>query len=795
MISKFKASLFTLTILLLTVYLVLNIANNRVIGVGLQQLPDQQYRVTEADKGFWGGDHVQVGDTVVSIDGQPPGESFFVRHYNRIEQAEEIRLMRPLPDGGQEAITLAVEDELPTRELVLHLIIPLSAMLLFSAFSVFVHLRKGPDRAAGYLIMFFMSIGLAYFSAFSSTRLDPIGRMVLTVSFPTVPLSFLLFLNTYLKQLIQERFMPDWIVRVGLGLVVANLTLQMLEFVIVLNESWESVPASILLLTFILGNIYIFYKLIEKYIRHRHDHLKSLFKFTLIGHVVGFLPFLLLFAIPDMFGLVIVPADVAAVCLIGLPAVYLYMFTTKRLFDIDFLLSRMLYYTMIAFFPTLLITGLAVLIMNQHNYSWVKWVQMFLVVYLLITIFLFGKEYMDQRLRPKFNRDLYNFQGSLDRFSSRISRVMKRADLERVLEQEVRSILPVQELAFFEVHADRGGEAVSAQGHPREDDFAASLASELLASPRRLTVGAAIDVTRGLCVVIGHRRSTYQVLWIGEKYNRTQFNPDELGWLKTLANYSAIVYENLYLIENLIGDLESEIRKQQGTPTWVLRLIFRLSENERRKLASDLHDSALQDQLIWYRKLEAVMLDHDMSADLSRELSDIREGLLDVIHQIRETCNELRPPLLKEMGIAEALRSLFEQAQIRNNYAIDFEEKPLAAELTDEQTLTIFRIVQELLGNAGKHAKASRIRIELEQRGDLHLRYKDDGVGLNVEKLNDSYQHMGLSGIKERVRSLAGTITFRSEVGGGLEVNITLPMESAIMDRESGMLDDSNLAG
>ncbi|MFB9325025.1 ATP-binding protein [Paenibacillus aurantiacus] len=795
MISKVKAPLYTLAILLLTVYLALNIYHNRVIGVDLQQGTDGQYSVAKVEKGFWGEGRLQVGDRVVSVNGESPGRSFFVRQYDRIEQADEVSVIRPLPDGGSDAITLSVEKGLPTRELVLHLIIPLGTMLLFVAFSVFVYVRKGQDRAAGYLILFFLSIGLAYFSAFSSTRLDPVGRLVITFTFPIVPLSFLLFLNTYLKQQIQKRLMPDRVVWIGLGLIVVNGAIRLLELSGHLHPRLQSVASLILMLTFVLGIAYIFYKLIEKFIRHRHDHLKSLFKFTLIGHVVGFLPFLLLFGIPSLFGLVVVPADVAAVCLIGLPAVYLYMFTTKRLFDIDFLLSRMLYYTIIAFFPTLLITGLAVLIMNQHNYSWVKWVQMFLVVYLLITIFLFGKEYMDQRLRPKFNKDLYNFQGSLDRFSSRISRVMKRADLERVLEQEVRSILPVQELAFLEVQADQDDAAASAQANSRKDDFAASLALELLASPRRLAVGTAIEVTRGLCVIIGHRRSTYQVLWIGEKYNRTQYNPDELGWLKTLANYSAIVYENLYLIENLIGDLESEIRKQQGTPTWVLRLIFRLSENERRKLASDLHDSALQDQLIWYRKLEAVMLDHDMSADLGRDLAEIREGLLDVIHQIRETCNELRPPLLKEMGITEALRSLFEQAQIRNNYAIDFEEKPLTAELTDEQTLTIFRIVQELLGNAGKHANASRIRIELEQRGDLHLRYTDDGVGLDVEKLNDSYQHMGLSGIKERVRSLAGTITFRSEVGSGLEVMITLPMESANMDIESGMLDDSNLAG
>ncbi|MNN59880.1 Sensor histidine kinase ComP [compost metagenome] len=144
----------------------------------------------------------------------------------------------------------------------------------------------------------------------------------------------------------------------------------------------------------------------------------------------------------------------------------------------------------------------------------------------------------------------------------------------------------------------------------------------------------------------------------------------------------------------------------------------------------------------------------------------------------------------------EALRSLFEQSQIRSNYIVDFRVDDFTVDLNDEQMLTIFRIVQELLRNAGKHAKASNIMISLEQKNGIRLTYKDDGVGLKLEDLNDSYQHMGLSGIKERVHSLEGRIDFKSEMGNGLEVSIFLPLESSTMDRESeDGIDDSNIAG
>ncbi|SDS65972.1 two-component system, NarL family, sensor histidine kinase ComP [Paenibacillaceae bacterium GAS479] len=778
-------------------YLIRSIALFPLIGVDAHPVQGNQYRVDTIDPGFWAEGKLQPGDLLVEVNGESPSESFVLRTFEYLEMASSIKIVRESAGESQE-LSFDIPSDLTRNELVFRLILPSLSMLVFASFAFFVYRRKKEDPAAIYLILFFLSIGLAYLSSFSSGKGDLIGRTIMTIAFPAVPLTFLLFLNRYLLRY-GKIFASRKVMTVMWGGFVLNLLLQVVEVF-----RFIGIKPEVLMAYFALGNLYILYKLIREYIAHRESDLKSLFKLTLLGQMVGFLPFLLLFGVPRLFGVPFIPVEAAAICLLGLPLVYLYMFTTQRLFDIDFFLSRFSYYTMLAFVPTLIITGLAVLIMSQNQLPWLNWVQLFLIVYLLITVFLFGKEFLDHRLRPKWSKDLNNFQGSLDRFSSRISRVMKQADLERVLEQEIRTILPIRDVKFFSYEQDaasmnrttgKPGQTASAPT-PENEQVAAQAVRELAESGRKLAVGVAVVLSRGLAVVIGQKRSTYHILWVGDKTNRTKFNLDELSWLKTLANYSAIVYENLYLIENLIGDLEAEMSKRQGTPTWVLRMIFQLAESERRKLASDLHDSALQDQLIWYRKLEAAMLDHELSEELRNDLTDIREGLLDVIHQIRETCNELRPPLLTEMGLVESLRSLFEQQQIRANYSIEFEAGPLTEALSDEATLTLFRIVQELLVNAGKHAKASRIWIELGQENGIRLRYKDDGIGLAQEKLGDSYQHMGLSGIKERVRSLAGKIRFFSEPGEGLEVDIWLPEKTAVSEGEDGKDGhDSNLAG
>ncbi|MNO19860.1 Sensor histidine kinase ComP [compost metagenome] len=792
MMHKFKITVFIALISILVGYLSFSILRHPIIGADVALDSNGQYVVTDSPEGYWGFGRIMVGDIVKEINGQPTAEFYSVKTFSAIEGASSLLLSREGNNGEVQDIILDVDKLLPSNELMIELILPLTAVLVFSGLSILVYRSKKGDQAAFQLIMFFMSIGIAYLSSFSSGRADPIGRMSLSFFFVMVPIFFIQFMNRYLDRY-QEKFVNRAlmvffyvITSIQIVLELSNLTL---------NNISKGIIPTFELVYFALINVYIIYKLIEKFVVHRRGPLRSLFKLTLVGHLIGFFPFLLLFAVPQLFRITFLPPEIPAIFLLTIPIVYLYMFTTKQLFDIDFLINRFLYYATLSFFPTLLISMLAAFIMSQDNYSWIKWGQLFLVSYLLITLFLFVKEYADRRLRPRINKDLHNYQGSLNRFSTQISRVMKRSDLERVLEQEIYHVLPVRKVAFLDIHM---GQLQQPSLDESLLDIRDSIVSSLQGAAQQLSIGKIIPADRGICIIIGIKGSVFHVLWLDDKESRTKFNTDERAWLKTLANYSAIVYENLYLIESLIEDLEEEFQKQKGTSAapWVLRLIFKLSEKERRKLASDLHDSALQDQLIWYRKLEAAMSDHEMSQDLQQKLLDIREGLLDVIHQIRETCNELRPPLLQEMGIVEALRSLFEQSQIRSNYIVDFRVDDFTVDLNDEQMLTIFRIVQELLRNAGKHAKASNIMISLEQKTGIRLTYKDDGVGLKLEDLNDSYQHMGLSGIKERVHSLEGRIDFKSEMGNGLEVSIFLPLESSTMDRESeDGIDDSNIAG
>jgi two-component system, NarL family, sensor histidine kinase ComP len=329
-------------------------------------------------------------------------------------------------------------------------------------------------------------------------------------------------------------------------------------------------------------------------------------------------------------------------------------------------------------------------------------------------------------------------QQSLNRFSHDLANVMKVSELENRLLDEVKTVLQVEHASIEEVPR---GQEWELKG--RQDTW----------------------------IPIGEKRHP---VYLRIALNQSLLRIEE-EWLETAIHYVTILYDNLQWIEDLMERME-QLATTNATPKWMLRLLFKLSEKERARLSSDLHDSVLQDLIIWYRKLESLRSSNSFEKEMERQLVQIEEGLLDAIHQIRITCNELRPPFLLKMGLVESLKSLFEYTRMFSNYEIEFVAEPATMPLNEEQILGMYRIVQELLNNASKHSQAGKVRMMLTGGAErIYFTYSDDGVGMDLSVYEGSFQNMGIAGIEKRVLSLEGNVELRSAPREGFHVNIDFP--------------------
>ncbi|SHI44449.1 sensor histidine kinase [Desulfosporosinus lacus] len=766
------------TILMLSYYLLFITLNIPYIGMSVEENEAGKWQISYVDHLGWAEQQgIKVGDTVSLINQNQPSEYFAVLQYGAIEQAETFVINK-----NGEMILHKVTNNMTPQQVQYHIVIPTLVFVILFIFSCVLCFKKNNDMSVHILILFFLAIGLSYLSAGASSRMDTLGLYINRITFSLIPVLFLEFINNYFRRyglslLHSRKLLFVFYLINGFLLIVLALVQIFGGNLLIIRHLYLAI--------FSIGVLLCLYILISRYIRYRNTIHKPVFKIIIVGFTLAFFPFVALAGLPNiLFGIELIPGALAAVFLVFMPGVFVYLITANSLFDIDFILDRIRYYSLLTLVPTAIFV--LFLFYFVVEFTLAQKIQVVLVTYIGLIAFLYVKEELDFRFRTKLFKEKYNFQASLDRFSQDIAKVMKISDLEERLIMEITGVLSVESIYLLEIDLTDYSLIIKI-GSPSFQEV--GIIDWFKNNTGLISAGELIDIGRnGVLLILSKEKDKSHLVWIREKLNRTEFNQDERVWLRTIASYASIVYENLHLIEGLIEKLEEAVTQKDSPHPWVLRLLFNLAEKERRRLASDLHDSALQQQLLWYRNLEIISVDERIPVDLKKQLKNMAEGLLDVTHQIRETCNELLPPLLKESGIVEALKNLFANAQLRNDYIVNFNAKDFSINLDYEHVLVLYRIVQELLTNAAKHSKATEINITLANSNDsINFNYRDNGIGMDLHNLQSSLNHIGLSGIKERVSGLEGKTWFYSSLGKGLEVSIWLPINMITNVNEQGV--------
>lgn len=229
-------------------------------------------------------------------------------------------------------------------------------------------------------------------------------------------------------------------------------------------------------------------------------------------------------------------------------------------------------------------------------------------------------------------------------------------------------------------------------------------------------------------------------------------------------------------------DISEQRRIEDGLRAMSARLLH-LQDEERRRIARELHDSA--GQLLVGLKLNLDLMEKTAGTlpdTAGKALEDSVQLVDELSRELRTISHLLHPPLLDEAGLCSAIRWYVEGFSKRSQIAVDIELSADLGRMPREVETAVFRIVQECLTNIHRHSASPTARIQLSRAGhSITLAVTDQGKGLPSEVRSGSgpvRPGVGILGMRERVRQLGGKLELLSE-GAGTLVRATLPVESA----------------
>jgi signal transduction histidine kinase len=282
------------------------------------------------------------------------------------------------------------------------------------------------------------------------------------------------------------------------------------------------------------------------------------------------------------------------------------------------------------------------------------------------------------------------------------------------------------------------------------------------------------EAVSAAAVIIPGRGGPIGVLCLVSTDASHRFCPSDLNQLEQLVRQAATDIENAVLQERL--------EKSERLHRELLRKMISAQEDERKKIASDIHDDTIQMLISNFYQLEGLemLIRQGAANETFEELSRTKESFQRAIVSMRHLLFNLRPSILDDAGLLPALEVLLnwfeEQTGIVATLYADETVKERAGSMLE---ISFYRVAQEILANVRKHSNASEVMVRVTRHaGGMMMRISDNGIGFEPEGVlagwnNDG--HFGLRSVIERVEVTGGRIQVRSSPGEGTEVVVSIP--------------------
>lgn len=670
---------------------------------------------------------IEQGDIILSIN-QKPAKGFGSSQTDTyITTAKELTLLKP--DGTVQTIKIKHRD-LP-EELYLHIVFPMFYFILCLSVAIYLWQRNNHTVITKLLMLFLLTCSLAYTSVGASSRGNIIGMIVNGICLVLCLVLIIHFLQQYYRFLhIKWKYIDvKWLY----FLPFVILCCYIIEMLI---PQFRVITPIVTLSLFAVLVLYAIYILLTSYLQTRLAKIRLI----AISCIVPFLPFLLLFVVPEILGYnAIIRPEISVLFILFIPFSFIFIQVNERLFDIEYQLSRFRYYSSLAFFSSFILSSLlAILFLDQLS------IELMIVVFLIIFIGFIASFYVKEQLDFKHRKIIFSSSGDyVHNLYAAVKRISKAKS-----QQELLSSLK------YEITEKLGTTAFTLETIMEDVPFSRG----------------EIQVESQLTQLLIHDTVDEKILI----RIRHTLQKEELLWLELLALYVSMFIDNLKLIEDLVRDIQHMKDTHNTQLPWLDKLLWNIIEKEKSILAQELHDTILQEQLHLARELDVIASSPIIE---EKKVLDIREQLLNASKDLREYCENLSPPLLDTFGLEMALKKLVQKVKIRANFLLNTQIDRVQFQ-DPTLHLVVYRLVQELLNNAIKHADASKVSLKLLAiNHGFVLQYDDNGIGCNIEDLMQSSASMGINGIRERVRAFNGDMTITSKPNDGMHIYIQIQEE------------------
>jgi signal transduction histidine kinase len=500
----------------------------------------------------------------------------------------------------------------------------------------------------------------------------------------------------------------------------------------------------------------------------KEEDIKRQTSIIFLGTLIGFLPFLLFSAIPQLvFGrgseFILLPSNVTSLTLVFIPISYGYVIYQRKLLKIDFIINRAL----VLFLLVLFILCASFTLLSLTSKLLHLPAQMAVAGSILCVLVALPSATLQKKIQVQVDRMLYgsyyDYTTVTFDLSNRLAQTVDRSTFISLLTNELPGKMKIKKSAILLL----AGSRLEIQGHddqtfsvPLGDELCEKLTSfhepVLAQNLWNITSSQTLEQWKlffwaQLIVPILHQDTLYGVLILGDRISGEMYSNQDLQILGTVGQQAALSIANIMHVEDLRG---------------LAQQLVRSDEEQRKMVARDLHDSVLQN--LFFVKQRLTRSDPEAASFVDYTIT-----------MLRHTIKSQRSSLL-DRGLTLALQDLINHMEqlAEDNVAILWHNK-LDEEiaLTDEKATSIYRIVQESLSNVLKHAQADKAVVTARKdNGYLEILIEDDGVGIGRQSQAQTEHHYGLLGMKERALMIGAEMNIASQLGLGTTVSLKIKL-------------------